>query len=326
MRKFFLLLCLVTSVAQAQFEDVSTAAEDLIFLTEKYISPAAQASVFQVSSGWYTSAIPKNKFEVELSLQYNTLFIPKRKTTFFVDESQLQNLSIQGASSTANLPSALGDDNIVVFEGTINGSAFEFDSPEGINESTVKHAQIQATVGLWKKTNVIFRYAPNIEINSTNFQSLGVGLSHNLNQWISPLKNSGFNIAVLGTYSNYSVDDTFSATDLILGSINSISVDGQSFGFNLITSKTWKQFDVSASVGLIRSKFDYSAGGNGDFILTILNAALDDLSQNTTDFKADLGVNYRWKNFSLNAVAAFGTYNNLMFGLNYSFLKNISNK
>lgn len=322
MHKFLLLFCLTTTVVQAQLEDVSTAAGDLIFLTEQYISPAAQASVYQASSGWYTSVEPKKKFEVELSLQYNTLFIPKRKTTFSVNESQLENLSIQGASTTANLPSALGDDNFIVLEGNINGDSFEFDSPEGINEKTVKHGQLQATVGLWKKTNLILRYSPNIGINNTNYQSLGIGISHNLNQWISALKDSGFNIAFLGTYSNYYVDDTFTSTNLILGRINSINVDGESFGFNIIASKKYKNFDFSSGLGFMSSSFDYSVGGSGELLLNILNTALDGLPKNRTDFKADLGVNYSLSNFSLSCLATLGTYTNIALGVNY-YLKRI---
>lgn len=326
MRKLVLFLCVVTSVANAQIEDLNTAAGDLIFLTEKYISPAASASVYQASSGWYTSVVPKKKFEVEVSIQYNTLFIPSNKTSFLVEESQLQNLSIQGSSTSANLPTALGDDNFVVLEGDINGNTFEFDSPEGINDNTVKHGQLQATIGLWKKTNLMFRYAPNIGINNTNFRALGFGLSHNLNQWIKPLKESGFNLAILGTFSDYYVDDTFNTTDVVIGSINAVKVEGQSYGINLIASKRWKRFDFSTGLCFMSSTFDYTVGGEGDLLLDILNTALDNLSKNKTNFKAGFGANYNFKDFSINTMFSIGTYPNVIVGLNYSFLKNISNK
>ena len=315
----FILLSLSSFFAQAQFQDVNAVAEDLIFLTEKYISPAANASVYQASGGWYSNFTPKDLFDVEVSLQYNMLLIPNRNKTFLVNELELQNVKVQGNATTANIPTALGGDQVVVLEGSINGNPFEFDAPEGINDSSIMHGQIQASVGLWKQTNVTLRYAPNMKINKTKYQSYGLGLSHHLNQWIKPLKDSSYHFGVLLTYSNYQVEDDFSEADLRLGTINSIAVKGDTYTYNIVVSKSIKKFDFSSSIGLTTSKFDYSVGGSGELLLDVLNTALEDLNTSKTLFKADLNVNYRINNFSINTMLTVGDYSNLNFGLNYSF-------
>lgn len=315
----FILLSLSSFFAQAQFQDVNAVAEDLIFLTEKYISPAANASVYQASGGWYSNFTPKDLFDVEVSLQYNMLLIPNRNKTFLVNELELQNVKVQGNATTANIPTALGGDQVVVLEGSINGNPFEFDAPEGINDSSIMHGQIQASVGLWKQTNVTLRYAPNMKINKTKYQSYGLGLSHHLNQWIKPLKESSYHFGVLLTYSNYQVEDDFSEADLRLGTINSIAVKGDTYTYNIVVSKSIKKFDFSSSIGLTTSKFDYSVGGSGELLLDVLNTALEDLNTSKTLFKADLNVNYRINNFSINTMLTVGDYSNLNFGLNYSF-------
>lgn len=320
MRKVvFIITALFGFNTQAQIEDINAVAGDLIFLTEKYISPAAEASVYQASGGWYSNFTPKKKFEVELSLQFNMLLIPNRNKTFLVNEAELQNIQIQGAQTSAQIPTALGNDDVVVLEGQIGSDTFEFDAPEGINENTVKHGQLQATVGLWKETNLIVRYAPNIKINETNYQSYGFGVSHHLNQWIPALKESSYHFGVLFNYASMSVEDTFNEADLLIGTINGIAVEGETLGFNIVGSKSYKNFDFSTSLGLTSSKFDYSVTGTGELLLTVLNQSLATLNTSKTNFRADLNVNYRIKDFSINSMLTLGTYSNLNIGLNYNF-------
>ena len=253
-----------------------------------------------------------------MSLQFNALLIPKKAKTFLVNEAELQNVSVQGSQTSAHIPTALGGDQVQVLEGSINGQIFKFDAPEGINENSVKHGQVQATVGLWKQTNLIVRYAPNIKINKTKYQSYGIGLSHHLNQWIKPLKNSSYHFGILVNYSNYKVNDDFNEADLILGTINSIAVSGTSLGGSFVASKSIKQFDFSSAIGFMSSKFEYSVGGEGDLLLQILNDSLEDLEASKTNIKADLNINYRIKDFSINTMFTFGNYTNLNFGINYN--------
>jgi hypothetical protein len=307
---------------QAQLEDIGLVANDLIILTEQYISPAAEASVYQASGGWYSNFTPKKKFEVEVSLQYNLLFIPNKYKTFVVNEANMQNIGIQGSATSAEIPTALGGDNIVVLEGQIGDETFEFDSPEGIGQNTVKHGQIQASIGLWKQTNVIVRFSPNININDTDYSSFGIGVAHHLNQWINPLKESSYHFGLLATYTSYSVEDEFSEADLILATINGIKVDGDSFGFNLVASKSIKQFDFSAALGFTSTKFDYKVTGSNLVdsidIMGFLNESLGEVDNSDTNFKVDLNVNYRIKDFSFNTMLTFGQFANLNMGVNYN--------
>ena len=318
MRKIIVALCFFTTYTHAQLEDVGVITEDLIFLTEKYISPAADASVYQSSGGWYSNFTPKEKFEVELSLQYNVLFIPNKLNTFLLNESDLQNIMIYGEDSSALLPTAIGDKDVVLLEGTYDGSDFVFESPEGIDQKVINHGQIQATVGLWKQTNVIVRYAPEIEFKDTKYNSFGFGISHHLNQWINSLKDSSFYFGFLVSYSNYKVEDTISEIDLMLGTINAVKVKGESIGFNIVGSKSVKHFDFSASMGFANSKFNYDVEGTGNVFLGVLNNALKDLENTRTNFKADFNVNYRIKNFSINSMLSFGDFTNLNVGVNYN--------
>lgn len=318
-RKLLALIVLVSSFAFAQVDDINAIAQDMVFLSDQYVTPAAEAAVYQSSGGWYTSAKSKDLWDLELSLQGNMLFIGSKHKQFLIDEADLLNIRIQGDATTAYTPTALGGDDYVVLEGNIGEDDFEFDSPQGLNEPNVKHAQLQAGLGLWYGTTVVARYSPKIKINKTYYQILGFGLQHNLTQWVSKDSLRTFDVSVLATYSFYSVSDTFSEVRIPIGRLNSVIVDGESFMFNLIASKEVKQFTFSAAAGLTRSSFSYTMGGEGEVLLRTLNQALETLAENKTLFKADVGVDYRFKRFSANTMMTFGKYTNWVLGLNYNF-------
>jgi len=319
MPRIFASFLLIPLFGFSQFDDVSTIAGDLVLLSDQYVSPAAEAAVYQSSGGWYTSAKKKDLWDLEVSLQGNLLFIPNRSSDFLIDESQLNNIRIQGSETSALTPTALGGDQTVVLEGSIDGDVFEFDSPEGLNQSYLRHAQIQASLGLWKGTSVIGRISPKIRIKNTYYELLGFGLQHNLSQWIRSLNDSSFSFAGLVTYSNFTVSDTFTAVTLPVGVLKSVNVDGESFAFSLLASNEIGDFTISGAIGLATSDFEYAIGGQGDLVLTTLNQALNTLDASRSNFKADLGVDYRIVRFSVNTMLTFGSYSNLILGVNYNF-------
>ena len=62
----------------------------------------------------------------------------------------------------------------------------------------------------------------------------------------------------------------FDDIDLVLGSMNAIESDSNAFGFNLIGSKSFKHFTLFGAFNVTTSNYNYSIGGNGDELLTIL--------------------------------------------------------
>lgn len=301
-----------------QLDDVADIAQDLVFLADQYVSPAADASAYQFSSGWYTSAKRKDLWDLEISIQGNLLLIPNRAKSFVFSESALRNLSIKGEQTSASTPTALGGTDIIVLEGTLGVDTFEFDSPQGIDETHVKHAQIQASLGLWNGTSLIGRFSPRIQINKTYYQIVGFGVQHNLSQWFSRTRDSSFNLAGLFSYSFYTVGDKFTPVSLPIGELSSVIVDGQSLMFNVIASKQIDKFNFSAAIGVTSSRFEYEVGGTGDLVINTLNQALGALNERKSNFKADIGLDYRLGDFSINSMLTFGSYANLLFGLNYN--------
>ena len=118
MRKFsFILTVLVSSYVNSQTEsaDLSRAVTDIVFLSEKFVAPAADASIYQATNSWYSSAKSLDLFQVDLSIHANALFIPKRKKNFRISNSDFTSLTIRGGQESVEIPTALGGDNDVFF-------------------------------------------------------------------------------------------------------------------------------------------------------------------------------------------------------------------
>ncbi|MEJ6791570.1 MAG: hypothetical protein QNK89_02215 [Lacinutrix sp.] len=206
----------------------------------------------------------------------------------------------------------------MVFEGFIEEDAIEFDAPEGLNQSVFNYYQFQASLGLWKGTSLITKYSPKIKINKTRYQIFGIGLQYNISQWIPNAEITKFNLAALISYSNYNVSDEFSPANLVLGTINSINVEGQSYLFTVLVTKSVNKFDFTAAIGVTRSSFTYNIGGEGELLLLVLNKALTTLENKETNLKGDLGINYNFNKFSINSNITFGKFTNLIIGFNYT--------
>ena len=63
--------------SQSFNQDASAVLSDVVLLSKGFVSSAADASVYQSSSAWYSSAKSFGKFKVDFSIHANVLPIPK---------------------------------------------------------------------------------------------------------------------------------------------------------------------------------------------------------------------------------------------------------
>ena len=312
----FLTLYTVSFYAQSN-QDVDDVVSDLILLSQRYINPAAKGVSYQASAGWFSTAEKKEQWSIEVSVQGGLLLLPEKFKTFTVNQSELRNLSILTSDQTVSLPTSIGGNDILELEGSINDDTFLFDAPEGIDEDYVSQANIQAAFTFWKGTTLLARISPKIKVKETAYTTFGFGVHHNLSQWLWS-EDSNFSLGALVAYSNFNVEDTFSNINVVIGNLNSVAVQGDSFAYQLTASQRIDKLSITGAIGVISSTFDYEVGGDGTLILSILNRVLNTTDNTNTQFKADLGFDYKIGDFSLNTSATFGSFTNLMLGINYT--------
>ncbi|MDO1499870.1 hypothetical protein Q2T40_06980 [Winogradskyella maritima] len=317
-RAMFLVAVLFSFSSFSQSnEDIDNVVTDLIFLSQQYINPAAEGVSIQASSAWYTSAKKRKQWHLELSVQGSVLFLPEKFKTFRLDQNDLLNLRVLSEERFVNLPTSIGGTDVLQLEGMINDDTFRFTAPEGIDEDFVSQANIQAALTFWKGTSIIVRYSPKVKVKETSYDTFGFGLHHNLSQWFMA-DDSDFSLSVLANYSNFNVEDTFSNINVVIGNLNSVAVQGDSYTFQINASQQLNKLSISGGAGLISGNFDYQVGGDGDLILSILNGVLENTSNSESVFKADLGLNYDLGDFSISSMLTFGNFANVTFGVNYN--------
>ncbi len=316
--------------AQVSSPDLNAFITDMVFMSKQYVSPAGTASAYQSSGAWYTSATSVGKFNVDFSLHINALFIPKNQKSFTIKNSDFNSLVIQDQSlQQAQIPTALGGDTNVFFDFFIDDNQYELQAFEGVKMNVLAHPYLQATVGLWKETDVTVRYSPRITIDASNYEIFGIALKHTLSQYFRGDKKNPIEVALLVSYSKFDLNLFFDSVNIKpvgspsntepLTTLDGVIIDADSWLYQAIASKKTGNFEINASLGVTQNKFNYLLSGKEGLVLDLFNDLLVLLDQTKTHFKGDVGVNYFFKNkkWYLSSTVSIGTFANANVALHY---------
>ena len=174
------LFCLAIQYSFSQ-SDLTLLIEDMLLLSGNFVQPAADGSVYQSSSSWYRSGKTNEKWQVDVAIMNNVLFIPQKRRTFQFNEAEYNILRLVSGEPIADIPTAIGGDTAIIIKGEAFGDSFDFQAFDGLGQDAVYHPYLQASVGLPKGFEFKVRYSPKIEIDNSNFEILGLGIQSNLN-------------------------------------------------------------------------------------------------------------------------------------------------
>lgn len=303
-------------IASAQFADVNNVVSDVLLLSKKYVTPGAEAAIHQSSAGWFNTASPLDLWEVDVSLNGNLLYIPNSKKTAQVSNVEFKNLQLTDGSETAVIATALGDDREVFFTGNIFDQEFQIQSLEGLNQDNFAYGFIQGAIGLPKNTQLTLRYAPPIPIKEVSYLAYGIGLQHNMSQYLNP--NQKVKLAVQATYSYINSTIDFNPLVIPETTLQAIDITANAFLFQTLASLRFNSLEPIAAVGVSRSSFKYQLEGEGETFINFANTTLANLSEADTVFVGHIGVNIYVGHFNVQALSTFGRFFNTSVGLHYS--------
>lgn len=317
------IICCFLAFAKAEFSksqnDLGNVLTDMLLITDRYVQPAAEASVMQSSAGWYHTAQSLDKFKVTVALHGNVLVFPENKKTFSVNNSELTNLRIRGGEST-NIPTTLGGEQRTFFDFTLEGDDYEFQAFEGVDTGFLAYPFLQVGVGLWQETELVIRYSPSIKIDKSNYAIYGIGVKHNLSQYFFKEKRP-LDIAFLTSYSLFDLNLFFDSYELRssgnaqpLAVIDGSLVDAHAVLFQVVASKDYKKWTFNTGVAYNRSWIDYKLVGDDDIFLRTLNEVLEILSETQESYKVDLGATYHFNKWDLSSQLSAGNFINLNIG------------
>ena len=193
-----------------------------------YISPLMKSLSLGMNQGWYNTAKPHKLAGFDLTATVSLMYIPDSDILFDPKGLGLTNV-VQvdpftgNALTSGSVPTIFGPDKpatfsptITVNDGIINQSDdFEItgiDLKSELKRNAVPVPMAQFGFGLPKGTELKFRLIPKIDLgNDSQFNLFGIGVMHDVKQYIPGLKDLPFDLSALIGYTKMKLDITQSS-------------------------------------------------------------------------------------------------------------------
>ncbi|GGB86576.1 hypothetical protein GCM10007424_28330 [Flavobacterium suaedae] len=338
MRKRFkikqLLVCIFAltagkTVAQSDIEvmeQMGHLINDALFFSDQYITPATDAAVYQAASGWIASPKKRELWDVSISLRTNVFFTPQSDREFTINNSDFTFFQLEEGES-ATVPTALGNKHQVYLSGQLGDSEVRLETPQGINMQTVAYPYLQGAIALWGGTELIAKYSTKVKLKKSNYQVYGFGLQHNISQYFKKLEAKKLHLAAMVGYSNEEVSFNFLDIQTDYGTLGISEITGlvDTWQFQLSGSKEFGSFEVMGSFIVNTSGVEYEVGGEKGSIEEILplqqviNTRLKEIYKTRVNYIGEAGISYKFNNFSIQSILAFGKFVNTNIAFGYSF-------
>jgi hypothetical protein len=311
--------------------DLNNFVSDALWYADKFITPATDAAVYQASSGWIATPQKAKLWDVNVSLHTNIFFVPKANRKFTVSNSDFAFLEIEGASSVT-VPTAIGNDDQYYVTGSFtdvpNGD-IRIKTPEGLDAGTVIYPYVQASLGLWYGTEILAKYSYNVKLKKGHYQVYGVGIKHNLSQYVKSLEAKNIYLSIFAGVSKEEIAFDFLTSETEqFGSLGLNEIVGlvDTYQFQVNGSKKWKKFELMAGVITNVSNIEYEVGGeNGTTALLVpvksfVNNRLSEIYKTKINSIGELSGRYQFgKHLFGQAAFAFGKFANTNISLQYEF-------
>lgn len=249
MKRIFTLLFIVFTVGSFQAyaqDDIDKFLEESVADGEKligaYISPAIKAFSLGMNQGWYNTAKPHKIAGVDLTFTGSLMRVPADEQLFDADALGLTNLTVVDPltglkKSDQSMPTILGPDTPATLSSTstLGNTTDDFEAPSGLDlgedvkllKNKMPAAMLQLGFGLPKGTDIKLRLIPKTDLgNDSEYKLFGIGVMHDVKQYIPGLKNLPFDLSALIGYTSMKMDVTLDPGQSGLFEVKSTTIQG----------------------------------------------------------------------------------------------------
>ncbi|MBB3187129.1 DUF6588 family protein [Microbacter margulisiae] len=280
------ITCVFVPISLTGQNDISqlfkSGATDIQGLAEGYLKPAGYGLSEGLGTNWYNTAATHKLLGFDITVGAGAMFVPTSDKTFSL--SGLQALQVVNGQTSAPTLSGKGDG--VLLRLASNGQTItEFSTPKGVTP-VLPAINAQITIGLPFGNDLSFRFVPNVTNNRYNVGLWGVGIKHNIKQWIPVVKLLPFDASVMIGYTrvhfNYNFENPIIPNDLndnpnfTLNVPAGVSYDNQgmkltasSLMANIIVSKRLLFFTPYLGFGVSSNDFHFNFTGNYPVLGTV---------------------------------------------------------
>jgi hypothetical protein len=220
--RYFLSACFIflqflygirTAHAQLSFEAFMYAGpEEASALTEAYMEPVMLGLSYGMANGWYNTAATHKPLGFDVSLTTSACLIPSSYTHFSLGKDVYQN--IYPATGNGSIPTAIGpkDGTDVFLSYTDESTGISVQSVQTIGGAGLKDTfgynmiptpVVQLGVGTFWNTDIIVRYMPGMKRGDVRTSLFGLGIKHDIRQWVPALQRLPVDIALLAAFSGF---------------------------------------------------------------------------------------------------------------------------
>lgn len=334
LRILLILMLSLTFISQSNAQDdidqfLKESVEDGEKLIGAYISPAIKAFSLGMNQGWYNTAKPHKVAGVDLTFTGSLMKVPSSEQMFDVNALGLTDISLVDGSgnprSDGNIPTVLGPDTPPTFSlnSTLDDPSDDFDGPSGLAlgedvkflENKMPAAMLQLGFGLPKGTDIKLRLVPKIDVGDDGkFNLFGIGVMHDVKQYIPGLKNMPFDLSALIGYTKMKLDVAFDPTanpdQRGLFEVKSTTIQGiASKKFSVVTFYGGLGYNIAKSNLAMLGTYDIGGSNIKDPV---------DLSYAASGFRASAGMRLKLAVFTFHADYTLQKYSALTVGFGIS--------
>lgn len=291
--KFLLFFIFYSISIYSNGQQIISSTKDAKSLLEAYLSPLGNGLGSGLNNGWYNTGKPHKLGGFDVSININTVVFNDNQK--FFDINELENFR----SSATKTPTIVGNGEgaNVTYEGLENDINFTMPNQNSFSFLPVPAAN--ASVGLFKKTEIGFRYIPKYTfekgfIGKGSIGLWGLSIKHDLLQWVPGIGNIipldlSLQYGLTNLNTNFQIESQ--------GVKQSVNLKTNASTLNLILSKKLLILTAHGSIGYNFSSTDFSTGetqinfgdgDNSDIISIYVPADIEFKTQNSFRFNVGL--------------------------------------
>jgi len=291
-----------SAMAQTEIQDGKS-------LIEAYISPLGNSLGTALNNGWYNTAKPHHLGGFDFTITANLVLVPADAKTFNISESN------SGTFSGEETPTILGNES---GRTATSGSYGDFDMPAGLNIPMLPVPMLQAGVGLIKNTEIDVRFMPEIEKSGVSIGLWGIGVKHDILQWLPIVDIIPIDVSFQAGYTKLS-------SQIMLEDPNSnekaeATLDVRATTFNILLSKKIAMFTAYAGLGYNSTKTTFNV--DGTYNIAGMDFDVEELTkfefESNNNLRANIGFRFQIAVLALQANYTFSEYPVATVGLGIS--------
>jgi hypothetical protein len=318
----------INQTSFAQEEILKGSLKDANYLLEGYITPIMYGIGNGLNQGWYNTGKVHKTLGFDLTISATLVYVPTGDQFYQVDNNRLEEVKLVSydgqqvsATATTNVPTIFGPDKEPSYQ---VGSNDPFKGPPGLDlKNRIKIANAlpvpmyQLGIGLPKGFELKARYAPTLTTGDSKFSLFGLGVMHDVKQYIPGVKALPFDLSAFVGYTNMKAEQKLDVTG---GQNQRAEVSFSSTTIQALISKKISVLTVYGSVGYNIAKSNLGMKGMYDLDDNGTPEATDpiNLDFSTSSARATGGIRLKFAVFTLHADYTLANYKTLNagFGIN----------